>query len=81
MPTFDYSCRACQHQFEEWVRKRDETPACPACGEADVERLLSIPTVHSEGTRAQAMRAARKRDDRQQKENMHTRLEYEANHD
>ncbi len=81
MPTFDYTCRACPCEFEAWVRKREEMPACPECGASDVERMLSVPNVHSDGTRARSMRAARRRDDRQQMENMHTRLEYEANHD
>ena len=81
MPTFDFVCRSCKEEFEEWVRKREESPSCPSCGADDVERLLSVPNVHSEGTRALSMRAAKRRDDRQQTENMHTRIEYEANHD
>lgn len=81
MPTFDFVCRSCENEFEQWVRKREDSPACPKCGTADVERLLSVPNVHSENTRALSMRAAKRRDDRQQNENMHTRIEYEENHD
>ena len=55
--------------------------ACPDCGAADAERLLSLPTVHSSTTRARSMKAAKRRDDRTQFENMKARLEYEANHD
>lgn len=81
MPTHDFRCRDCDGAFEEWVRKHEDLPPCPACASADVERMLSMPTIHSSSTRASSMRAARRRDDRQQNENMHTRLEYEANHD
>lgn len=81
MPTFDFVCRSCHEEFEVWVRKREDSPNCPSCGAEDVERLLSIPNVHSETSRALSMKAAKRRDDRQQMENMRTRLEYEANHD
>lgn len=81
MPTYDFTCRSCAHRFENWVRRAEDRPSCPACGDAAVERELSVPTVHSSTTRARSMRAAKRRDDRQQYENMKTRLEYEANHD
>lgn len=81
MPTFDFVCRSCHKEFEEWIRKREDSPTCPSCGEADVERQLSVPHVHSETSRDLSMRAAKRRDDRQQNENMHTRIEYEENHD
>lgn len=81
MPTYDFACRTCRTVFEEWVRKADEHPPCPSCGGSEVERQLSLPTVHSTSTRARSMKAAKRRDDRQQSDNMRARLEYEANHD
>jgi putative FmdB family regulatory protein len=42
MPIFEYSCRACGHQFE--FLKLPTTPdaaRCPACQGEDLERLLS----------------------------------------
>jgi hypothetical protein len=44
-------------------------------------RRISAPSVRSEGTRRLAMRAARKRDQRQAAENIHTQRQYELNHD
>ena len=41
MPTYDYRCKKCQHQFEKYqpitakaIRK------CPKCGKSAVERLI-----------------------------------------
>jgi putative FmdB family regulatory protein len=41
MPTYEYRCPACQHEFEK-LQKMSEEPvaACPECGAA-AERLLS----------------------------------------
>jgi putative FmdB family regulatory protein len=51
MPIYDFKCRSCGDQFEELVRG-DEAPACPACGAADAERLLSpISPPHKFGLR------------------------------
>ena len=41
MPLFAYRCNACAHEFEILSRFH-ETPACPSCGGADVERQLSL---------------------------------------
>ena len=53
MPIYEYRCRACAHVFEALVRSGD-APACPACAAADLERLLSLFAVDSEGTRQSA---------------------------
>lgn len=50
MPLYEYSCRACGHTFEALVRPPG-TPACPACGATDLERLLSLFAVNSATTR------------------------------
>ena len=81
MPTFDYRCASCGVVFEEWVKVAETPVSCPECGAAEAERQLSVPTVHSSTTRGKAMRAAKRRDDRQQYENMKVRMEYEASHD
>ncbi|MGQ0648883.1 MAG: FmdB family zinc ribbon protein [Gemmatimonadaceae bacterium] len=79
MPIFDYSCRGCKHQFEALVR-RGEEPVCPACGSADLERLLSLPTVKSESTKALSMRAAQRRDKAQGTERVQEQIRYEQSH-
>jgi hypothetical protein len=56
-------------------------PVCPACGSSDLERQVSIPTVHSEGTHKRALKAAKKRDARQADTRNRAQREYEAHHD
>lgn len=41
MPIFEYACRGCGHEFETLVRA-SETPACSACGSAELEKKLSV---------------------------------------
>jgi len=41
MPTYEYECRACQHQFEQFqsITAKPVT-RCPACGKNRVRRLI-----------------------------------------
>ena len=59
MPLFEYACRQCEHQFEALVRG-NETPECPSCHSAELERRLSVFAAHtaSSGYAADAMPAA-----------------------
>ncbi len=41
MPIYEYSCRACGHEFETLVRASD-TPCCERCAGADLEKKLSV---------------------------------------
>jgi putative FmdB family regulatory protein len=41
MPLYAFRCQDCAHEFETLARF-EETPACPACGAAHVERQLSL---------------------------------------
>ncbi|NUQ11556.1 MAG: zinc ribbon domain-containing protein [Gemmatimonadaceae bacterium] len=79
MPIYEYACRWCGHQFETLVRAR-EVPKCPSCGTEDLERLLSLPVVKSETTRAQALAAARRRDKALGHERTQEQLKYERSH-
>jgi len=81
MPIFDYACQDCGHQFETWVRKREELPACPECEGREVEKLFSVPQVHGEASHGKAMRAAKKRDQAQARDRYHERRRYEESHD
>ena len=41
MPTYDYKCKACGHQFEQFQSMKDATlKKCPACGKNALERLI-----------------------------------------
>lgn len=59
MPLFSYRCTACAHEFETLVRG-DDTPACPACGAATLDKLISrpAPDLKSGRTIAAGRRAA-----------------------
>jgi putative FmdB family regulatory protein len=81
VPIFEYACRGCGHQFEALVRSTSAAPACPECKSSDLERLLSLPVVKSDNTRAQVMKSAKQRDKRQAAEINHAQRLYEASHD
>lgn len=81
MPIFEYSCDACGAEFEYLVLRDTDTATCPTCESSAVTKKLSLPRISSDKTHARAMAAAKKRDDKMQNIQMHTRLEYEANHD
>lgn len=49
MPIFEYRCPACEHTFEELVRK-DETVPCPKCGDKKPEKLMSATAGHVQST-------------------------------
>jgi putative FmdB family regulatory protein len=42
MPIYEYRCASCSERFEELVRRPEDAVACPECGAAEVERLLSV---------------------------------------
>lgn len=81
MPIFEYVCDTCDAEFEILVLRGSEAVACPQCGSTSVAKQFSLPRISSEKSHARAMAAAKKRDDKMQNTQMHTRLEYEANHD
>ena len=80
MPIYEYDCRKCGAAFELLVRKGKE-PACSACGSGDLERRFSLPAVQSESTKANAMKAARKRDQKTAVDRVEAQRLYEKNHD
>jgi putative FmdB family regulatory protein len=41
MPIFAYECRDCDTEFQTLVRS-NEDPACPSCGQQNLEKLLSL---------------------------------------
>jgi len=79
MPIFEYKCRGCGNEFEALVRKSD-TPECPSCKGTELDRLLSLPALKTESTKAQALKAAKKRDKAQGTERTQEQLKYERSH-
>ena len=79
MPIYEYTCKGCGEEFELLLR-HDTTAACPSCQSEDIERQLSLTAIKSSGTHERAMRAAKKRDRAQGKEQMAAQREYELRH-
>jgi len=54
MPTYDYRCKSCDHQFTAMHKISEAAPHCPKCS-AEVKKLLSAPAVlSSAAARAEA---------------------------
>lgn len=50
MPTYEYRCVSCEHQFERFQRMSDEpVKECEVCGEP-VKRLLFPVAIHFKGS-------------------------------
>ena len=41
VPIYDYACASCDERFDDLSRFDAPSPACPTCGSAETERLLS----------------------------------------
>jgi putative FmdB family regulatory protein len=79
MPIYDFKCRSCSNQFEALVLKK--TPVCPKCSSEDLERLLSMPVVRSEGTHQRVMAKAKKQEMRTSAEKEQAQRQYEQSHE
>jgi putative FmdB family regulatory protein len=51
MPIYEYTCTRCDNRFEVLVRGGDQ-PHCPDCGGARLDKLLSVPAAHTNGSAA-----------------------------
>jgi putative FmdB family regulatory protein len=80
MPIYEYECRGCGHQFEFLLLPASAAPACPSCSGQDLERVISMFAVSSDGTRKLALDAGRKRAAGVKREKDHADAEYERNH-
>ncbi len=79
MPIYEYTCKGCGEEFELLLR-HDTAAACPSCQSEDIERHLSLTAIKSSGTHGLAMRAAKRRDRAQGREQMAAQREYELKH-
>jgi putative FmdB family regulatory protein len=41
MPLFEYECRGCGKRFE-YLTRDGQSPACPACNGAELQKLMSV---------------------------------------
>lgn len=58
MPLFDFRCSQCDKTVELLIRG-DTSPACPACGNTAMDKLVSRPA--APGTSADLVKSARTR--------------------
>ncbi len=42
MPIYEYRCESCDKIFEKIIFRKDEKISCPECGNANVQRVLSV---------------------------------------
>ena len=80
MPLHEYRCRACNREFEALIG-RQTTPACPHCGAADLERLLSSFGVSSEASREIAVKSRRRQLSQVERDKAAERREVIEKHD
>jgi putative FmdB family regulatory protein len=43
MPMYVFHCKACGHEFEEFVVRVGGKAPCPKCGDKDVENKITAP--------------------------------------
>jgi putative FmdB family regulatory protein len=41
MPLFEYECRGCGQRFE-FLTRENQSPACPSCKGAELQKLMSV---------------------------------------
>jgi putative FmdB family regulatory protein len=52
MPIYEYECKRCGEHFDKLFRSLNQIPAeinCPACHSLEVQRLMSVPAIHTTG--------------------------------
>jgi putative FmdB family regulatory protein len=82
VPTYDFSCSACDTTFEALILPgKAESAACPECGETRVERLLSPPALKTEGTRSRSLRSAQRREASRGRDRVEEQRRYEREHE
>lgn len=79
MPIFEFKCRACGHRFEAIVRPRTEV-ACLSCQGSDLEKLISIPSVSTSGTKKLSVTSAQKKNAGTTRDKAWADYEYDRKH-
>jgi putative FmdB family regulatory protein len=49
MPLYDYRCESCGQPFVARHGMNDPAPACPACGQTTVHRVIKSAPTHARG--------------------------------
>ncbi len=80
MPIFEFECRSCGHIFEQLII-HSTTAECPSCHGRDLERLVSMFAVDSDGTRTAARRDGRRRSAQLTRDHNDAEIAYHKKHD
>ena len=82
MPIYEYECRGCGHQFEFLLLPSNPaTPTCPECQSLELEKVISMFAVSSDGTRQLALNDGRKRAASVRRDKVQAEAEYEKAHE
>ena len=49
MPIFEFICQKCGKEFERLVFRSDEAVQCPACGQENVNKMMSTCSAKANG--------------------------------
>jgi putative FmdB family regulatory protein len=79
VPIYEYRCQRCGHSFEELVRVGQTAP-CPACGNPEPKRQLSMCAISTAQTRQVAKQSGRKIAGKMRKEKNAADAEYVRKH-
>ena len=51
MPTYEYQCEGCEHEFEDFAKMSDPIRRkCPQCGKLKLKRMFGVPGLIFKGT-------------------------------
>ena len=64
MPIFEYQCLGCGHMFEYLILPKSSAASCPECESAEVEKMISVPAISSDGTKERARQSGLARNKR-----------------
>jgi putative FmdB family regulatory protein len=53
MPIYEYVCKNCGAEFE-FLLRGDDKPACPECGDRQLNRTMSVPAAHTSSSSSAA---------------------------
>ena len=79
MPLYEYRCAGCGSEFELLIRGA-AAPVCPSCGGVDLERVLSMFAVSSEGTQRRSRQLLGAKQKAQSQKNQTERQFYKHDH-
>ena len=80
MPIYEFECLDCRHRFEQLII-HSTTAECPSCHGRNLERLISMFAVDSEGTRSSARKDGQRRSGQLTRERNDAEIAYHKKHD